>query len=413
MPLQGAVPPFAGIHATILIQCKELLIAAIVHSPPWRGAASANTNAMKTTIALSAMLFAASAPFSLAQNTTMWIDSPVSNWEWDAFALNTNAVPLATNEFDLYGPIYLDLGMNANGNVSTGQFIDSEITISPDIQGYFPNPIPGLPNLVDFHIEDVVLSAQSFPLDFGDPTTSDGSFQGDSVYQFTSGVIHLVILGGFPYDFDLSGQSTNSQVVFGQFTVAPSGTIHLDSFQSHHAVATEPSTGITFTLDFWGDVIADSIIRVQAFCFGDGTGTGCPCGNFGGSGAGCMNGTLQGAVLSTSGGTSISDGDLVLHGSQLIPGQPGLYFQGDNAVNGGAGVTFGDGLRCAGGNVVRLQVRAADAGGSSNTSVDIGLEGSVTAGAARRYQLWYRDPQSSMCGTTFNLTNGMEIFWLP
>ena len=63
--------------------------------------------------------------------------------------------------------------------------------------------------------------------------------------------------------------------------------------------------------------------------------------------------------------------------------------------------------------MVRLQVRAADAGGSSNTSVDIGLEGSVTAGAARRYQLWYRDPQSSMCGTTFNLTNGMEIFWLP
>ena len=368
---------------------------------------------MKTSIALSAMLFAASAPFALAQNTTMWIDSPVSNWEWDAFALNTTAVPLVTNEFDLYGPIYLDLGMNANGNVSSGQFIHSEITISPDIQGYFPNPIPGGPNLVDFHIEGLELSTQSFPLDFGDPTTSDGSFQGDSVYVFTSGIIHLIILGGFPYDFDLSGQSTNAQVVFGQFTVAPSGIIHLDSFQSHHAVATEPSTGITFTLDFWGDVIADSIILAQAFCFGDGTGTGCPCGNFGGSGEGCMNGTLQGAALSTSGGTSISDGDLVLHGSQLVPGQPGLYFQGDNAVNGGAGVTFGDGLRCAGGNVVRLQVRAADAGGSSNTTVDIGLEGGVTVGTARRYQLWYRDPQSTMCGTTFNLTNGMEVFWLP
>ncbi|MDP6538835.1 MAG: hypothetical protein QF903_07595 [Planctomycetota bacterium] len=368
---------------------------------------------MKLDSTTACALIAVAAPAAIGQNTTMWIDSAASNWEWDASALGASAVPLINNDFDLYGPLYLDLGMNASGNVSSGQFIDSEISIFPDIQGFFPNPIPGAPNLVDFHIEHVELSAQSFPLDFGDPATSDGSFQGDSVYVFTSGIIHLTILGGFPYDIDLTGEATNSQVVFGQFTVQPNGTIHLDSFQSHNAVVTEPSTGITFTVDLWGDVVADSITTQQAICFGDGTGTTCPCGNFGGSGEGCMNGTLQGAVLSASGSTSVGDGDLVLNGSQLVPGQPGLYFQGNNAVNGGMGVTFGDGLRCAGGGVVRLQVRAADASGSSSTTIDVGVEGGVTAGGSKVYQLWYRDPQSSMCSTTFNLTNGMQIFWLP
>ncbi|MAF65334.1 MAG: hypothetical protein CMJ84_06715 [Planctomycetes bacterium] len=368
---------------------------------------------MKTSIATFSALLALGAPAALAQNTTMWIDSAASAWEWDASALNQNAVPLIDNEFDLYGPLYIELGTNASGNVSSGQFIDSEVTIFPDIEGFFPNPIPGLPNLVDFQIYGVELSAQSLPLDFGDPATSDGSFQGDSEYVFTSGIVHLVILGGFPYDFDLTGLATNSQVVFGQFTVLPGGTIHLDSFQSHNAVVTEPSTGITFTIDLWGDIVADSLITQQAFCFGDGSASTCPCGNFGGTGEGCMNGTLQGAVLSASGSTSISDGDLVLHGSQLVPGQPGLYFQGDNAVNGGAGVTFGDGLRCAGGGVARLQVRAADSGGASNTTIDVGAEGGVAAGSTKRYQLWYRDPQTTTCGTTFNLTNGMEIFWLP
>jgi hypothetical protein len=150
-----------------------------------------------------------------------------------------------------------------------------------------------------------------------------------------------------------------------------------------------------------------------SFCSGD-QGT-CPCGNENDASngdAGCANGAHSGgAALSTSGSCSIAAADLVLSGSGLVPSQPGLYFQGDNAINGGAGNPFGDGIRCAGGAVIRLQVGFADASGASSTSIDIGSKGGVAAGDIKRYQLWYRDPNSSPCGGNFNLSNGMEITW--
>lgn len=165
-----------------------------------------------------------------------------------------------------------------------------------------------------------------------------------------------------------------------------------------------------------GHSAAFLLIPVQAepgaaYCFGDGTGTPCPCTNAGAPGEGCANGSGQGARLGASGSASIADADLVLSGSHLIPGQAGLYFQGDNAVSSGAGDVFGDGLRCAGGSVVRLEVRVADASGSSQTTVDVAASGGVLAGQTKRYQLWYRDPATTPCGSGFNLSNGYEVTW--
>ncbi len=150
-----------------------------------------------------------------------------------------------------------------------------------------------------------------------------------------------------------------------------------------------------------------------SYCFGDGSGTPCPCGNNGGPGEGCANGTGSGAVLSASGSASVTAADLVLSGSGLIGGESGLYFQADNEINGGNGSIFGDGLRCAGGSLIRLQLRVAGVSDSSSTTIDIGAKGGVAAGDRKLYQLWYRDPVSSPCSTYFNLTNGYEISWTP
>ena len=126
-----------------------------------------------------------------------------------------------------------------------------------------------------------------------------------------------------------------------------------------------------------------------------------------------MNGTGQGGKLASFGTSSIADNSLTLRGSQLVPSQPGLYFQGNNAVNSGNGNTFGDGLRCAGGGVLRLQVRFADATGASQTSISISGSGGVAPGDVKRYQLWYRDPNTSFCGLGFNLSNGVQVTWSP
>ena len=148
------------------------------------------------------------------------------------------------------------------------------------------------------------------------------------------------------------------------------------------------------------------------FCFCDGQGSPAPCGNTGATGNGCANGSdPNGAHLAASGVADTNNDSVVLHGTGLAPGQPGLYFQGDNAVNGGLGNPFGDGLRCVGTNVVRLQVVTADAGGASSTTVQISVAGGVAPGDVKHYQLWYRDPAGSQCGFGFNLTNGYTISW--
>jgi len=158
----------------------------------------------------------------------------------------------------------------------------------------------------------------------------------------------------------------------------------------------------------FSDTIAPTL-----FCSGDGGGTPCPCANSGAGGEGCANGSGSGGKLRSVGTSSVTAGDLSLVGSQLIANQPGLYFQGNNAINSGDGNSFGDGLRCAGGGVIRLQVRFSSATGESATDIHIATAGGAASGDTKRYQLWYRDPVTSPCGTLFNLTNGVEIIYTP
>lgn len=147
---------------------------------------------------------------------------------------------------------------------------------------------------------------------------------------------------------------------------------------------------------------------IQPYC----PGTACPCGN-NDSAAGCANSTGTGGLLDFSGTGSVAADDLTMVGTNLLPGKSALLFVGDNAVNGGSGNLFGDGLRCAGGGVQRLGIRVPDASG--NASWGSGLAGTYgfVAGETKRFQIWYRDIPGSPCGTDFNLSNGLEVIWQP
>ena len=147
-----------------------------------------------------------------------------------------------------------------------------------------------------------------------------------------------------------------------------------------------------------------------AFGFGDGSGGTCPCGNVGSAGAGCANSTGLGARLQAFGSASLGNDDLFLQGSQLPAGQPTLAFCGADALNGGFGLPFGDGLRCAGGaNVVRLGIAIPDTNGRAHYGPGLASVGGWSPGQTRRFQLWYRDPLGSPCGSGFNLSNGIEL----
>jgi hypothetical protein len=152
----------------------------------------------------------------------------------------------------------------------------------------------------------------------------------------------------------------------------------------------------------------------SGFCFGNGSGTACPCGNSGSAGNGCANSlNPAGANLSAAGSASISADTVVLSGSGM-PNSSALYFQGTTQQNGGLGSVFGDGLRCAGGSVIRLGTKT-NVGGASQYPVGgdlpVSVRGNVTTPGSRTYQVWYRNAAAFCTPSTFNLSNGLLINW--
>lgn len=159
---------------------------------------------------------------------------------------------------------------------------------------------------------------------------------------------------------------------------------------------------------------------IQAFCFGDGSSTLCPCGNFGGTGRGCDNSAgTGGALLSATG--QLANDTIVFSSSGELPTALTIFMQG--TANQAPAAIFGDGVRCTGGTLKRLYVKPAVAGvatapGVGDLSVraqSAALGDVIPAGATRYYQAYYRDADPNFCpgptGNTFNISSGLQILW--
>lgn len=159
--------------------------------------------------------------------------------------------------------------------------------------------------------------------------------------------------------------------------------------------------------------------ELSPYCFGDGSGSQCPCGNSGASGRGCASSAAAaGALLAASGTASVSADTLLLACADLPASSFALFLQGSLQANGGLGVPFGDGLSCLGGPLVQLGVRRSAGGaaslGSPAGSPAISQLGAVPAlGGTYSYQARYRDPTSFCTAASFNATNGVEVVWVP
>jgi hypothetical protein len=160
--------------------------------------------------------------------------------------------------------------------------------------------------------------------------------------------------------------------------------------------------------------------NVQLYCFGDGAGSACPCGDSGlvAQGRGCRNSTSSGARLRPEGLASVLNDTLRLVGEQMPASATALYFQGTTEINLGIGAVFGDGLRCAGGSVIRLGYATNSFGasrypGPSDPSVSV--KGAIPAGGGveRTYQVWFRDAAQWCTPSLFNLSNAVDVVWTP
>jgi hypothetical protein len=153
----------------------------------------------------------------------------------------------------------------------------------------------------------------------------------------------------------------------------------------------------------------------RTFCYGDGSGAACPCGNSSAVGdrAGCLHSLGTGGTVRASGEPSLSDDTLVLNGASMTNSAV-LYFQGMSAIANGAGAAFGDGLRCLTGPIIRMSTKI-NVGGASTypTGIDVALSvrGAVFTPGKRTYQARFRNPAAFCTPDTFNYTNAIEILW--
>ena len=155
--------------------------------------------------------------------------------------------------------------------------------------------------------------------------------------------------------------------------------------------------------------------RYWFYCFGN-IGSGCPCSNFNdGSMGGCDWGSLafpSGGVLGGTGDALWLTTDALLIAT-AVENDFGFFFGANNQTNGGNGNPLNDGLRCAGGGLVRL-IPPTNPGSNTATHTTSlqQLDPSAGVGVTRRYQYWFRTPVGP-CGQMANLTNGYEIAWMP
>jgi hypothetical protein len=190
----------------------------------------------------------------------------------------------------------------------------------------------------------------------------------------------------------------------------------------HNLYTIDLATGAATLIGSYGTTNTLGLVYIPestagtAFCSGDGSGTACPCGNAGSAGNGCASSVNpNGANLAAMGVSSIAADTLVLHGTGM-PSSSALYFQGTMQVLLGAGAPFGDGLRCAGGSIIRLGTKTNAAGSSqypAGADASVSVRGQCAPGDARTYQVWYRNAAAFCTPSTFNLTNGLVVTWGP
>lgn len=147
-------------------------------------------------------------------------------------------------------------------------------------------------------------------------------------------------------------------------------------------------------------------------CFGDGSSAACPCSNASApvDVAGCRNSSGGAARLLDRGASSLASDTFELVGSSLL-GTRALFVQG---TTGSPAASFGDGLRCAGGAIVRLGVAAIESGRTRfprTGEPSISVRGGVLAPASRTYQIVYRDAAGACRGASSNLTNALVVEW--
>lgn len=366
-------------------------------------------------LALAASFTAATASAQLT--VTHEVIQSTSNFTWSGTSTLGNIVGNPSNQFQLAGTVLIDSAIAPGAaHYTSAAFVGGSAAVVPDLRGKVNNPIPFLPPLATIEVNGLVLSATS-PSFAVTPSGAFGQFTASVTLTALAGTMVVTPIGGSPTSTDLTGNVSNPTSASGFLSIS-SGSLNLSLPISATFAFSDPGSGASGSITVTGTLNANRIYA-QRFCTGDGVGTACPCANNApaASGRGCLNSLGVGALLDPFGSPRVSADTFRLDATSMPATATALFFQGTSESAGGAGVVFGDGKRCAAGTVIRLGTKTNVGGASSYPAVGdqpISIRGGLpVVGANRTYQAWYRNAAAFCTTSTFNLTGGLRVTWIP
>ncbi len=321
-------------------------------------------------------------------------DGSIVCWGSDSYGQVSNA-PTGTGFVHVACGAYHMTALKVDGSIVTwGQDAWNQVTNSPtgtgftavDAGGSFSIALRADGSIAAWGIED------------------QGTFDWGQVTNAPTGTGYIEVAAGtsFAYGIHSNGSIEGwGRDYNGMTSSPPSGTDHGQlSGGLHHAV-----------------VLKFPENSGSAFCFGDASGSPCPCLLFGNPGEGCLNTSgVGGALLTGSGSARASHDTFRLDVSGLPGSKPCLVLQGSSMLNLGFGNPIGGGLLCLAGQTFRSQVQTSTTQGTSTFSDFQGSAFGQTIygiGLTSHYQLYYRDPVATCSGLDFNFSNAWQVTWLP
>ncbi len=118
------------------------------------------------------------------------------------------------------------------------------------------------------------------------------------------------------------------------------------------------------------------------------------------------NSTGSAAELCVTGSLAVQDNNFTAS-AEPVPDTAGIFFFGRDSIQ----LPFGNGFRCAGGEILRERVSIAS-GGIASMAIDLTLPRNVAnfvPGSDWDVQYWVRDPMGA--GSNFNLSNSTRFTW--
>jgi hypothetical protein len=235
----------------------------------------------------------------------------------------------------------------------------------------------------------------------------------NGVFFVGGAIVHLA--GQFPAPLDQSsGPSAGRAWACGN----TSGTMDFNNLAANDVPPLElDSIGLPGLWLLRGD--CGGLPPGLPFCFGDNQDPSvvvdCPCMNFGKPRHGCANsGDLRGALTLAAGSTAADNVVLTVEGTP--ESVTCLFIKGDALIPGGQ--VFGDGIRCAGGNLVRFGLQSSSNGiamyptGPGDPSLATVGGTPPGSGMTARYQMFYRNADVAFCPpASFNISSGYVITW--